>query len=646
MAKRVRRRETGAGRRRHDTVGRLDRQSLFVTLAVCLGLLIAVAIVFSQTLRFDFVNFDDTAYVYQNAHVRKGLTWQNFGWAFSHFYQCNWHPLTWLSHMADYQMFGLLWPGGHHLTAVLLHSATVLLLFLVLLRMTGQRWPSAGVAALFAVHPLHVESVAWVAERKDVLSAFFFVLTLAAYVGYVRRPFSVVRYLLVVLCFALGLLAKPMLVTLPFVLLLLDYWPLRRLGINPPERSAAEDMPSAASFRQVVLEKIPLLLMAIASCVVTWLAQRGAIKPLDRFPLADRVANALVSYGAYLIQVIWPTGLAAQYPYIEDQPAWAVAASLVLLAAISATAIAWRRRFPYLLVGWLWYLGMLIPVIGLVQVGDQARADRYMYLPMIGPALALAWGITEFARTTVRRRVCGIASAAALAALTFAAWRQADYWHDSEALWTRALSCTRGNWLALNNLGSLCMKTDRLDQAIAYFEAALDVRPNLALTQNNLGLARAAQNDFDAAFSHFRKAIDIDPNNAETHNDFALALAKAGKDGPAITHYEEALRIRPDYAEAHSNYALALQSAGQPDAALDHLRTAVKIWPDDAEACNNLGFALYLKGQLDDAIFYLQRAVVLKPEFGVARQNLAAVKQARAALRRANDGPFHIPPRG
>ncbi len=484
MAKRERRRATDAGRRRPASRGWLDRQSLLVTLAICLGLLVAVAIVFAQALRFDFVNFDDKAYLYQNDYVRKGLSWQGFAWAFGSFYQFNWHPLTWLSHMADYQAYPV-WPGGHHLTSVLLHAATVLLLFTVLLRMTGERWPSAGVAALFAIHPLHVESVAWVAERKDVLSGFFFVLTIAAYASYVRRQ-SRIRYALVVLCLALGLLAKPMLVTLPFVLLLLDYWPLRRFGNDSPAPSAAEIVPYTVSFRQAVVEKVPFLILAAASCIVTWLAQRGAIKPLDHFPFMDRVANAISSYGGYLLQSIWPTGLAAQYPYDSNQPIWKVATSLGLIAAISVAAIVWRRRFPYLLVGWLWFLGMLVPVIGLVQVGDQSRADRYMYLPLIGPALALAWGIADFARTSARRRLCGAASAVALAALTVAAWRQADFWHDSEALWTRALSCTSGNWMALNNLGTLCMNTNRTDQAVVYFEAALEVRPNLALRKATL----------------------------------------------------------------------------------------------------------------------------------------------------------------
>jgi tetratricopeptide (TPR) repeat protein len=636
MAQRVRKKGTDAGHRRREPARAIDRQSLFVSLTVCCGLLVAIAIVFGQTLRFDFVNFDDKTYVYQNAQVRKGLSWHGFAWAFSHFSQCNWHPLTWLSHMADYERYQL-WPGGHHLTSVLLHVATVLLLYIVLLRMTARRWPSAGVAALFAIHPLHVESVAWVAERKDVLSALFFMLTLAAYVSYVRRAFSVARYLAVVLCFGLGLLAKPMLVTLPFVLLLLDYWPLRRAD--------------STSFRLILLEKVPLLVMAAASSIVTWFAQRGAIKSIDHYPLQERVANAIVSYGGYLMRFVWPTDLTVQYPYVNNLPMWQIAAALLLLAVISAAAIAWRSRCPYFVVGWLWYLGMLVPVIGLVQVGDQAHADRYMYLPMIGPAISIAWAIADFARTSARRRYCCIVSAAVLATLTVTAWRQVDYWRDSESLWTRALNCTSGNWLALHNLGTLHMNSGRTAEAIADFEAALAIKPNLPQTQNSLGLAFAARDDFDAAYTYFQQAIDSDPNDAEIQNNFGLTYAKAGKFRLARGHYEAALRIRPDYPEAHCNLALALQSAGQTEAAIEHLRKALEIWPDDAEACNNLGGILFQSAnrdvaKMDEAISYLQRAISIRPDFTQARQNLALVSQARAALLRAQERQAPVrPPR-
>ena len=351
--------------------------------------------VFGQTVRHEFINCDDDQYVYENPQVARGFTAQGIVWAFTHFHSANWHPLTWLSHMLDCQLYGLNHPGGHHLTNVLLHAASAILLFLVLRQMTGDLWPSAFVAALFAIHPLHVESVAWVAERKDVLSGLFFMLTLAAYVGYARRPFSLLRYLLVTVLFALGLMAKPMLVTLPFVLLLLDYWPLGRIGAAVPQSPQQARLPrqSSLALRRVLLEKLPWLVLTAASCVVTRFAQQTALVSTERLPLPSRIANALVSYVAYLGQFFYPVGLAVLYPYPQSTlPIWKIVGALLLLVGISLAVLACRRKCPYLLVGWLWYLGMLVPVIGLVQVGDQSMADRYTYLTQIGLYIALAWG--------------------------------------------------------------------------------------------------------------------------------------------------------------------------------------------------------------------------------------------------------------
>ena len=372
------------------------KRNTYTVAAVCGFLLLAVALVFGQTVRHDFVNYDDNAYVYENPQVAGGLTAHGIAWAFTSFHVSNWHPLTWLSHMLDCQFYGL-HAGGHHLTNVLLHAATAILLFLVLRRMTGDLWPSAFVAAVFAIHPLRAESVAWVAERKDVLSGLFFMLTLGAYAGYARRPFSLGRYLTVVLLFALGLMAKPMLVTLPFVLLLLDYWPLGRIG--PHRRTGI------SSFRRVVVEKIPLLALTAASCVATVIAQGTAVIAIDVIPLPSRIANALVSYVAYMGQLFYPAGLAVLYPHPEGGlPIWKVAASSLVLAGISAAALVWRRRFPYLFVGWFWYVGMLVPVIGLVQVGLHAMADRYTYLPQIGLCIAVTWGVAQLAAS--RRYHC------------------------------------------------------------------------------------------------------------------------------------------------------------------------------------------------------------------------------------------------
>lgn len=525
-----------------------------VVLAVCGLLLLAVVLVFGQTSRFQFV-FDDTMYVSENPTVQNGLTWSGLVWAFTSFEAWNWHPLTWLSHMLDFQCYGL-WPGGHHLTSVLLHMVSVIVWFLVLRQMTGRLWPSALVAALFAIHPLHVESVAWISERKDVLSGLFFGLTLAAYLRYVRRPFSVPRYLLVVLAFALGLLSKPMLVTLPCVLLLLDYWPLRRWDPLSTAAGAGEGSSAPAFPSRVLLEKVPLLLLAAASCLVTMSAQTTA---MARVPWTARAANALVSYVAYLGQSLWPVDLAAYYPHRQgSEPVWAVAGALLLLAGVSIAVVVWRRRHPYLLVGWLWYLGMLVPVIGLIQVGDQARADRYMYLPLIGLSLALAWLTAEFVGTSlVRWRRCALAWLLALAILTGLAWQQTSYWQDSETLWSHCLASTTDNWMA----------------------------------SYNLGLALSDRGQFDAAMIHYRKTLELKPGWTDAHNNLGAALLRLGRFQEAIAEYEKMLEIKPRYAEAHNNIGACLLQQGQTDAAIAQFQKALELKPGYADALQNLAIA-------------------------------------------------------
>ncbi len=398
-----------------------------IALVVCGCLLLAVIIVFEQTATHDFVNFDDPGYVSKNPQISQGLTLNGLRWVFTHSHVGNWHPLSGLSHMLDCQLYGLR-PAGHHVTNVVLHAATAILLFLVLRQMSGEIWPSALAAAVFAVHPLRAESVAWIAERKDVLSGLFFMLTLGAYVAYTRRPFSFRRYLVVVGLFALGLMAKPMLITLPCVLLLLDYWPLGRLqfpgGTNESAGRGPGSHPTAA--RRVLLEKVPLMALAAGSAVATILAQAEAVRSVETFPLSARIANAIVSYVAYLGQFVCPVGLSVLYPHPGNGiPAAKVAGALLLLAAASTGIVLARRRCPYLLVGWLWYLGMLVPVIGLVQVGEQAMADRYTYLPQIGLCIGLAWGVARFSESRRRVRwISGVAAVLVLAALMGAARRQ------------------------------------------------------------------------------------------------------------------------------------------------------------------------------------------------------------------------------
>jgi hypothetical protein len=428
--------------------------------AVCLVLTAITFAVFGRTLGSEFVNYDDGYYVYNNPMVARGLTLKGISWAFTGVHVDNWHPLTWLSHMLDCQLYGLN-PAGHHLTNILLHTAAVISLFLVLRQMTGALWRSAFVAAVFAIHPLRVESVAWVAERKDVLSGLFFILTMGAYVRYVRLPWSPARYGLVVVLFALGLMCKPMLVTLPVVLLLLDYWPLQRLD---PRK-----------FSGLLMEKLPLLALSAASCIVTFLAQYGAMQ-LFPIPAPTRIANASVVPMIYLRQMLCHTGLAVLYPYpLHGRPLWEVAFAGTLLAGVSVVVWGVRRKQPWLLVGWLWYLVMLLPVVGIIQVGRQAHADRYTYLPQIGVYLAITWLVAQW---RMNRAVLGSLMSGVVAVLMVCAWKQAAYWKDSETLWTHTIDCTSGNGVAHYNLGIALDRQERLDEAIEHYQKALQIIPD------------------------------------------------------------------------------------------------------------------------------------------------------------------------
>ena len=604
--------------------------------AVVCALLLAVVLVFGQTIRYDFVNYDDKVYVFENAHVSQGLSAEAFAWAFTGSHCCNWHPLTWLSHMLDCQIYGLR-AGGHHLTNVLLHAATAVLLFLVLQQMTGDLWPSAWVAAVFAVHPLRAESVAWVAERKDVLSGLCFMLTLGAYVGYVRRPFSLARYLAVVLLFALGLMAKPMLVTLPFLMLLLDIWPLgrfRRASDSGGNRGEASAGASRWLRSRPVVEKIPLLTLSAASCVVTCLAQTEAILPIDRIGLPSRIANAIVSYAAYLGRFFCPARLAVFYPYPENGlPAWEIAGSLLLLTAISAASLLWIRKRPYLAVGWLWYLGMLVPVIGLVQVGAQAMADRYTYLPQIGLCLALAWGAADVCRWWPGGgRLCGLVSAVLLAALAACAWLQTSYWRSNESLWTRALACTSRSLVAHYNFGLFLQRQGRADEAMRSYREALEIRSDSVEVHYNLGVILQGRAMTDEAADHYRKAIQANPAFADAYNNLAVILHAQGKAAEAIAHWQKALDLGPEYAEVHANLAQAFQELGNADKAIDHYRKALAIDSNDAAVHNALGNVLLRRDATDEAIAHFRQAVEIRPGLADAHNNLGAALGRRGKI--------------
>ena len=503
--------------------------------------------VFAQTLRYDFVNYDDPRYVYQNTRMTSGITFANVAWAFSHIHSENWHPLTTITHMLDCQLHGLN-AGWHHFTNVLLHCLAVVILFVALERMTGALWRSAFVSAVFAVHPLHVESVAWIAERKDVLSAFFFMLTLLAYFHFTRAP-SIGRYLTVALVVALGLMSKPMLVTLPFVLLLLDYWPLGRFETH---RSNTGRRPL-----QLVLEKTPLIALSAVSSIVTFLAQRGAIGWTEQLPVSARISNALVAYVIYIRQMFWPAGLAVFYPHPENRlPVWEITLAFIVLVGITAAAFVFRKKAPYFVTGWLWYLGMLVPVIGLVQVGWQGHADRYTYLPQIGLYIAVTWAVTDLTRSwRFQRMALGVAALIVVGALSWRGWLQTSYWRDSETLFTHALAVTSNNDVALNNLGIIFLEKGQLDDAISKLQAAIDLRPENAPAHDNLAKALLKKGQVAEAMVHYRKFLEIEPENVEARNTLGTALIQRGLVKEAIDQWQDALALQPDNGNAASNLA-------------------------------------------------------------------------------------------
>ncbi len=568
---------------------------------VVVGLAILILSVYWQVGGFSSVGFDDDLYVYENPHVQKGLTQEGVSWSFTTFHASNWHPVTWISHMADVELFGSN-AGWHHRMNVLFHLLNTLLLYLVFWRMTGRLWHSAFVAALFGVHPLHVESVAWIAERKDLLSTLFWILTMGVYLRYVRRP-SLRRYLPVAIFFTLGLMCKPMGVTLPFVLLLMDWWPLRRM--TPLDSSDFRPWHySLSACSRLAWEKVPLLGLSAISCFITFLAQSraGAVRSLDFMPFGLRISNAFVSYVSYLGQMVWPSSLAMFYPHpasIATQasiPVWKIMGAALLLCGFSFLIMRQGQRRPYLPVGWLWYVGTLVPVIGLVQVGNQAMADRYTYVPLIGVFIAIAWGISElFSRIRFRRLALGVLGGAVVTTLSLVAWNQAGYWRNNVTLFSRMLAVTQDNWLAWNNLG---------------------------LTYDELGQP-------EKAIDHFREALRIRPGYADAWYNLGVAYGKLGQPEQAIVYFREALRVRPDYTKAWNNLGAAYHELGQAEQAILYYRKALQTKPDYADAWYNLGIAYAECGRLHQAVSCFREALRFKPDFKEAQQNLDAAGSLR-----------------
>src|ERR1035437_2730772 len=565
------------------TASQLQKRS---TPGICLLLAVVVALVFCQKIRHEFVAYDDGQYFFPNPHVETGLTWNNATWAFQTTYASNWHPLTWLSLMLDVELFGS-GPSGPHLMNVLLHAANTVLLFLLLKRLTGAHWRSAFVAALFGLHPLHVESVAWASERKDVLSGLFFMLTLLMYARFVelskvQSPKSKVFYALSLLLFACGLLSKPMLVTLPFVLLLLDYWQLNRFAV-----STLKFQPS--TILRLALEKLPFLVLSVASSAVTFVAQKDAIQPFDRISMGIRAVNAMVSYVHYLRKMFWPVDLAIPYPYPGHwsfELFWLSAA--VFLAAIMF--VVWLgRRFPFLITGWFWYLGMLVPVIGLVQVGAQSMADRYTYLPLIGVFILLVWGAGEVLESwRLPKQVMWSMAMLILAACTARTLDQLRLWQNTETLFHHTITVTKGNAVAYYNLGEYYSGKGKLDEAVDNYLKAIQIRPGYDDALNNLGVALALKGELDEAVARIRESIRYQPDKADAYYNLGTVFVMQHKPDEAISAYTGALRLKPDYPEAHNNLANLLAGQGHLEEAVKHYRETLRLNPNHEGAKKQL----------------------------------------------------------
>jgi Tfp pilus assembly protein PilF len=603
---------------------------------VCLFLVITTLAVYWQVRDYEFVGYDDVRYVTKNPRVQGGLSLEGIIWAVTSKSVGNWHPLTWLSHMLDVQLYGMK-AGGHHLTNVFFHIGNTLLLFLIFRRMTGALWRSAFIAALFALHPLHVESVVWVAERKDVLSTFFWMLTMGAYVWYVERR-GFLRYLLVLLFFILGLMAKPMLVTLPFVLLLIDYWPLNRFQFGQSSGGGSKKQRSLAL--RLVWEKIPLLALAAASSVVTLIVQQtwGAVSSFSAYPLNIRLANAMVSYVGYIGKMVWPSNLAVLYPHPGSLPAWQIAGACLFLVFTSFAVIRAVRRQPWFAVGWLWFIGTLIPVIGLVQVGSQAMADRYTYVPLIGIFIIVAWGLPELVSGWRYRKVAiSTMAVACLSILMATTWLQVRHWKNSIVLFERALAVTDNNYVLHNNLGVAFFLQRKVGKAIDQFREAMKINPGFVDAPINVAIALANKGKMDEAIGYFSEALKINPDSDKAHINMGVALEKLGRTADAIHHYSEALRINPEFDEAHNNLGVALASQEKFDEAIDHYFEALRINPRSAEVHNNLGSALFRKGKINEAVVHFQEALRIRRGFEKASNNLAKALAFQKRMTKAVD---------
>jgi protein O-mannosyl-transferase len=604
-----------------------NRETLKI--AICIFLVVSTFATYSQVQNHGFINYDDPGYVTENLQVKAGLTRESVYWAFTTPHFANWHPLTWLSHMLDYQLYGSN-AKGHHLTNLIFHIANTLLLFLILFRMTGALWRSGFVVALFALHPFNVESVAWVAERKNVLSTFFWLLTMWAYIRYSEKT-NLKRYGLVLLFFIFGLMSKPMLVTLPFVLLMMDYWPLRRVKLrNKNETTFTESIKEQASFPRLIKEKIPLFLLVVCSIIITLIAQKlgGALQAMGIYSTAARLTNAMVSYLAYLEKMVWPENFAVFYPHPGNALAlWKGILCSMVLAGISAAAIKLSRKAPYFAFGWFWYLGTLVPVIGVIQVGAQAMSDRYAYVPLIGIFIIIAWGLPDLIAKWRHRNSFLITLAGIyIAILMVLTSNQLSHWKNSIAIFEHAIKVTDKEYpdfaLAHNNLGAALFLEKKNEEAVSHYKTANKLDPDYSPAHYNLGLALLAEEKTEEAISHFEIAIKLNPKAADVHSNLGIAFFADRKARQAISQYKIAIKLMPDFIQAHFNLGNALLSEDKTEEAISHYKIAIKLKPDFATAHNNLGTALFQEGKSEEAIFHFEFAIKLQPDYSLAHNNL------------------------